>query len=880
MVKFLKGFVLVILIFILLIVTGWLTLPYWISPIALRFLPEGSHIELSERARFIKNGVRLANIKYNVSGCAVTQLNDVTLTYQNKRFLMNVDNLDVDTHCLENLPKSETQSNPFSLIDLQQRLPLFDVSVKRLSITPWQQYAGALTLDNDGEQQHLNYQSEHVSGSLVLNQQQELVIKSLHFTLPDANESLDLNGQIVIPTDFDRVPLNGQFSASFSSRYFEQPVLIDLSWVDWKGTLIAKVKGDNSAQQESDIELINFPWTLTNTQFSIEQGKWSWPYSSMPLSGGLSATLSDWQDNYTKAILQARANLLTDGHGGKANLVLSVGPDSISLADNTIRFQLTGKASMQDMAAYITVPGLVTDSLVDPTAKLQPGSLVRATGHISPELTLQEARFPLAGISITRKGINGRLQSIVNATHTQWGAYKLHLDGKAEQFFPDQGLWQWKFWGNGNVKPLNAKWDVGGQGQWLNNLIKIESMTSGLNQISYGQIHVVSPRLALTQPIVWQRSETEPSFNGAVQLHARQVDFLYGGYLPKTLLELDLTGTDPNSFTWKGQLAANPVGPIRMNGRWDGKRLRGEAWWPKQSLRVFQSLLAKDSEIKIGSGTLYAQAAFSAAAKQGFEAGGHFVVKDGSAWLKDGEVTGVDFTASYRLKDHIWQLGTKGPIKLEITHLDNLFDMRNITANLQGYYPYSNRQPLILSHVGVDMLGGHVSMTDFRLPQQKPTSLQVNEIELSELFTVLKPKQLAMSGKVSGELPLYVDNPQWLIKDGWVENVGFLTLRLDQQLVDSIVKDNIAAGVAMDWLRYVEISRLRADINVSNLGILNMAVRLEGVNTAKNKQKPVILNYTQEENIFQLWRSLRFGDNLQDWVEQQLDDWVEKKSTG
>lgn len=878
MVKFIKGLLLVILILILLLMTCWFTLPYWISPVAQHFLPEGSQLVLSERPKFIPRGIRLENAKFNLSNCPLTQLNDITVVYQNQRFVMNVDNLDVDTHCLENLPKSESESSTFSLIDLQKRLPMFNVSVKHLSIMPWEQYAGHLTLSNDGNKQQVNYQSEHVSGSVVLNQQQELVIQSLHFAIPDAGESLDLNGQVVIPTNLDSIPLNGQFSASFSSNYFEQPVLMDLNWSDWKGNLIAKVKSDNSAQNEADIELINFPWTLTNEQFSIEQGQWSWPYSSMPLSGGLSITLNEWQDNYTKAMLQARANLLTDGHGGKANLVLSVGPDPISLADNNIRFQLTGKASMADMAAYITVPGLITDSLVDPTVRLQPGSLVRATGHVSPEITLQEARFPLAGISVTMNGINGRLQSIINATHTQWGAYKLHLDGKAEQFFPDQGLWQWKFWGNGNVRPLSAKWDVGGQGQWQNSIINIDTMTSGLNQISYGAIHVESPRIALTQPIIWQRSENEPSFTGAIQLHAGKVDFSNDGYLPKTLLDLDLKGKDPSNFTWKGQLAANPVGPIRLNGRWDGKRLRGEAWWPKQSLRVFQSLLAKDSDIKIAGGTLYAQAAFSAAAQQGLEAGGHFVVKDGSAWLKDGEVTGVDFTASYRLKDHIWELGNKGPIKLEIEHLDNLFDMRNITANLQGFYPYSHRKPLVLSHVAVDMLKGHVSMTDFRLPPQKPTTLQVKDIELSELFTVLKPKQLAMSGKVSGELPLYVDNPEWLIKDGWIENNGDLTLRLDQQLVDSIIKDNIAAGVAMDWLRYVEISRLRADINVSNLGILNMAVRLEGVNSAKNKQKPIILNYTQEENIFQLWRSLRFGDNLQDWVEQQLDDFVEKKS--
>ncbi|EPG5581827.1 intermembrane phospholipid transport protein YdbH family protein, partial [Escherichia coli] len=34
------------------------------------------------------------------------------------------------------------------------------------------------------------------------------------------------------------------------------------------------------------------------------------------------------------------------------------------------------------------------------------------------------------------------------------------------------------------------------------------------------------------------------------------------------------------------------------------------------------------------------------------------------------------------------------------------------------------------------------------------------------------------------------------------------------------------------------------------------------------KSGTVNLNYHHEENIFTLWRSLRFGDNLQAWLEQ------------
>lgn len=49
-------------------------------------------------------------------------------------------------------------------------------------------------------------------------------------------------------------------------------------------------------------------------------------------------------------------------------------------------------------------------------------------------------------------------------------------------------------------------------------------------------------------------------------------------------------------------------------------------------------------------------------------------------------------------------------------------------------------------------------------------------------------------------------------------------------------------------------------------GILLWAIT--GTSRVDGKSGTVNLNYHHEENIFTLWRSLRFGDNLQAWLEQ------------
>ncbi len=99
---------------------------------------------------------------------------------------------------------------------------------------------------------------------------------------------------------------------------------------------------------------------------------------------------------------------------------------------------------------------------------------------------------------------------------------------------------------------------------------------------------------------------------------------------------------------------------MRVSGRWDGERLRGQAWWAPQPLAVFQPLLPPDWKLLLRDGGFYAQVAFSAAAGQGVEAGGHGVVKQGSAWTKDNQFNGVDFVLPFRFRDATWQLGTRG----------------------------------------------------------------------------------------------------------------------------------------------------------------------------------------------------------------------------
>jgi len=111
---------------------------------------------------------------------------------------------------------------------------------------------------------------------------------------------------------------------------------------------------------------------------------------------------------------------------------------------------------------------------------------------------------------------------------------------------------------------------------------------------------------------------------------------------------------------------------------------------------------------------------------QGVIDGGHWSVTNAGLWLKDGSVDGIDFILPWRLQNSRWQLGTKSPIQIRIKQVKSLFDMRNITADLYGYYPASAKFPLVLLEVNVDLLGGAVRLAKLRWPQIEPAILTIN----------------------------------------------------------------------------------------------------------------------------------------------------------
>lgn len=848
----------------------WVSIPRWLPAVAHYYLPEGVLLSVSQ-PKLQRMGVSIEHIALKTESCTLANLDNFVFSYhkaQIDKLQFNSQQLAIDEQCFSMMPTSkqeETATVPLEINSLLTSIPHLSVNIDNVLFKENVRYQGALQLKTQNNGRLITYQGKNAQLGLFIRDNQWLDIKQLKVNLPDDNH-IELAAEIALPLNIASLPEKGTINATLLASHYPHPLVFILEWIGQSGTISIAEQGGGHA-------LALLPWTVTPENIAIEQGRWEWFGVDQPLRGGVNINIAQWQKGLADLRLTARLNVMTEGKAGKGNLVLSIPETAVNWLDAEIPIQITGVVNKELMQASAQLPVKVTGMLTDPTIEFQSGSLFRFKGPVTETLTITDARLPLAGTTLSSKGFNGRLNAIVVAQDSIWGDYRIHFQGKAIDFLPDNGTWQWRYWGDGNLLPLKARWDIAGTGYWADKVVSFEKLTTGFDVLKYQNTTMTAPRLSLESPFRWIRDEQNPVFNGKLKLTSQRIDFPEGGFLDRADFIATVNGDSPFNFNVKGELSAKPnIGPIAINTRWDGARLRGQMRWPSQPINVFQSLIPADLGMTLDKGELYTQADFSIAPGQGLMAGGHLVVKQGGMWLKDGVLEGLDFILPWRLNGNEWQLGVKQPVQLRIKRVNNLFEMTDITADLQGFYPATESKPLVLSNVNVAMLDGTISLAKLAIPQHDAAIISIDNIQLSHLFTLLKVTQFAASGKVSGEFPFFINNNQWIIKDGWLANSSYLTLRLDKDFVDSIDENNMSAGVAMAWLRYLEISRSWTRVNLSNLGELVLEAEIQGTNPLEDKRRQVNFNYRHEENVFQLWRSLRFGSQLEEWLEKSLSD--------
>ncbi len=215
----------------------------------------------------------------------------------------------------------------------------------------------------------------------------------------------------------------------------------------------------------------------------------------------------------------------------------------------------------------------------------------------------------------------------------------------------------------------------------------------------------------------------------------------------------------------------------------------------------------------------------------------------------------------FRLRDGQTTLDSLGPITLASLQVGT--PVTDIRLGLSG-----DLQTWRLSDVSARVLGGQISAPALHWPATDHQTVTLTGIDLGQVVALQggdNPPVL-LSGYVGGELPVLLGKSTLSLQGGVMRNEGPLSLRITPSAsVEAMSQSNRAVQFAMDTLSHLQVSDFLARLDMAPDGWLDAAVTIKGASVQPNRQ-PVVLNYTHRENVLELLRSLRIGDEISQQV--------------
>ncbi|WP_251767062.1 YdbH domain-containing protein [Shewanella indica] len=171
-----------------------------------------------------------------------------------------------------------------------------------------------------------------------------------------------------------------------------------------------------------------------------------------------------------------------------------------------------------------------------------------------------------------------------------------------------------------------------------------------------------------------------------------------------------------------------------------------------------------------------------------------------------------------------------------------------------------------------ELLKGQMLLPSFRLRLNAPSNayLVLQGLSLEELLAIQPQEGIYADGIFDGVLPVFITDGQVSVKGGRLaarapgglikvgNNPAVAQMRAGQPYLD----------FAFSTLEHLQYSTLASTYDMAPDGEAWLKVEVKG--QAEGIERPIHLNYSHEENMLQLLRSLTIGDKLQTQIEASM----------
>lgn len=198
----------------------------------------------------------------------------------------------------------------------------------------------------------------------------------------------------------------------------------------------------------------------------------------------------------------------------------------------------------------------------------------------------------------------------------------------------------------------------------------------------------------------------------------------------------------------------------------------------------------------------------------------------------------------------------------QLLKVDNLFvgipiQALQLDAKVQAGEP-------VIQHFKARLLGGRVDFDDFKLNAPSQTILNIGGISLAELIKYSAYPEIQGKGLIDGMLPLTLTNNGPEINDGIVfaRHPGGYIKVPENTVIKAMGRGNPAVLFTLQLLSNFHFDTLEGRIGYTSDGESDLKVKIKGISPEVSGEQPINFNYSHNENILKLLKTLRFSDEL------------------
>ncbi|MFB2647445.1 YdbH domain-containing protein [Shewanella mangrovisoli] len=170
------------------------------------------------------------------------------------------------------------------------------------------------------------------------------------------------------------------------------------------------------------------------------------------------------------------------------------------------------------------------------------------------------------------------------------------------------------------------------------------------------------------------------------------------------------------------------------------------------------------------------------------------------------------------------------------------------------------------------VLSGQFLLPDFNLKLQDKSHayLLLQGMSLEEVLRIQPQIGIYADGIFDGVLPVDLVDGKISISGGQLaaRAPGGLIAISGNPAVDQMRQSQPYLDFVFSALEHLEYSQLSSSFDMDQTGDANLLVEVKG--RSRGIERPIHLNYSHEENMLQLFRSLQIGNDLQDRIEKSV----------